>query len=248
MKLRLNKKKKLVLFFATILIFILLISVIIKTHFVTKIINNINKQEQIEEFSYETKAINDEIASVLITFYNENGIKQITYPARDGKEPQVIYPRGKNKISIDYNMSENNSYTFNVEYENNNSKEFTVNYEFPRVQGNYILSNGVYVNEPDVTQGFNKSRTRYMYPDDSDNLIPGNWITDSQPDNWYSYKDRKWANIYVEDGGVDSYYVWIPRYVYKLDATNQRSDIKFVNVYNEYIDARNWNENNMERA
>lgn len=248
MKLRLNKKKKLVLFFATILLAILLISVIIKTHFVTKIINKINKQEQIEEFSYETKEINDEIASVLITFYNENGIKQITYPTRDGEEPQIINPNGKRKVSIDYNMEESNSYTFNVEYENNNSKEFTVNYEFPRVQGNYILSNGVYVNEPDVTQGFNKSRTRYMYADDSDNLIPGNWITDSQPDNWYSYKDRKWANIYVEDGGVDSYYVWIPRYVYKLDATNQRSDIKFVNVYNEYIDARNWNKNNMERA
>lgn len=222
------------------LLIILLIFVLVKINFVTKIIDKINKQEEIKEFEYETKDINDEIATVLITFYNENGIKQITYPTIVGQEQQIIHAKGKQKISIDYKMEENNSYTFNVEYENNSNKDFTIDYELPRIQGNYILSNGVYVNEPDLTQGFNKSRTRYMYTDDSDNLIPGNWITDSQPENWYNYKEKKWANIYVEDGGVDSYYVWIPRYVYKLDATNQRSDIKFVNVYNEYIDARNW--------
>lgn len=68
-------------------------------------------------------------------------------------------------------------------------------------------------------------------------LTPANWIFDAEPDNWYDYNNQKWANIYVEAEGVEVYYVWIPRYVYKLDQTTQRSDVKFVDVYNNFTDA-----------
>lgn len=58
---------------------------------------------------------------------------------------------------------------------------------------------------------------------------------------WYDYKEKKWANIYVENEGRESYFVWIPRYCYKVDVENstsgnERMDVKFINTYNEYID------------
>ena len=41
--------------------------------------------------------------------------------------------------------------------------------------------------------------------------------------------------------GIENYYVWIPRYCYKIDTQNsvpgnERMDVKFINTYNEYID------------
>ena len=67
-------------------------------------------------------------------------------------------------------------------------------------------------------------------------LVAGTWINKQTPANWYSYKNNNWANIYVESQGLESYYVWVPRYCYKLDESNQRVDVKFISVYDEYID------------
>ena len=54
--------------------------------------------------------------------------------------------------------------------------------------------------------------------------------------------DAHWANIYCENEGLSSYYVWIPRYCYKVDSKNQtagneRMDVKFIDVYNNYQDS-----------
>ena len=66
---------------------------------------------------------------------------------------------------------------------------------------------------------------------------PGNWITDEADySKWYNYKESKWANLYVESGGPEVYYVWIPRYCFKLDQDNQTSDVKFIDTSNNYKD------------
>ncbi len=52
----------------------------------------------------------------------------------------------------------------------------------------------------------------------------------------YSYKDTsteganssEWANAKVTIDGIDSYFVWIPRFAYKIDSTNETIDIKFL--------------------
>ena len=67
-------------------------------------------------------------------------------------------------------------------------------------------------------------------------MVPGNWIIKSPDDDWYDYKNQQWANLYVESDGIESYYVWIPRYVYKV-AGNERMDVKFVDTNNSYTDA-----------
>ncbi len=105
------------------------------------------------------------------------------------------------------------------------------------VNGNYELVNGIYVCTPDLTQGFNKAKTRYLEVGSNGSMVPGNWITNRPTENWYSYKDSKWANIYVENEGQELYYVWIPRYCFKLDQDSERSEVQFIDVDNSYKDA-----------
>ena len=102
--------------------------------------------------------------------------------------------------------------------------------------GKYELVNGIYLCTPKLDQGFNENKTRYLEVGSNGKLTPGNWITDKPTDNWYNYKEQKWANIYVENSGSDIYYVWIPRYCFKLDQSTERSDVKFIDVDNNYKD------------
>lgn len=232
-----KKLKKKYIMILGILILLIILGILSQTGAINRIITRLTKGEQLKDISWETCSVDDEneIGQVLIKFQNENGIKKLTYNTEDGKTPLTVNANGKAEIAIDYKMKDGNSYKFAVEYRNGQTKDFSINYEIPRIQGNYKLDDGIYVYEPDLTEGFVKNKTRYLYMNDSGTLVPGNWITDEEPQNWYNYKEQKWANIYVENEGLDSYLVWIPRYAYKLDSQNQRSDVKFINVYNEYI-------------
>lgn len=98
------------------------------------------------------------------------------------------------------------------------------------INGNYELVNGIYLCTPKLNDGFIKEKTRYMIMSKDGNLVPGKWITEKPSEDWYDYKNRKWANIYVENNGNDCYYTWIPRYAFKLDQDKQKSDVKFIDV------------------
>lgn len=118
------------------------------------------------------------------------------------------------------------------EYSNSNSGIKVTN-------GKYEEVNGVYLCTPNLSTGFKKENTRYMYTRNS-NFVPGNWINQKPEEDWYDYKNSIWANIYVETNGIGSYYTWIPRYCYKVlstEAGNQRMDVKFVDCNNNYINA-----------
>lgn len=63
------------------------------------------------------------------------------------------------------------------------------------------------------------------------------WVTD-ETNSEYSYKEQSgattnggtshWANARVTIDDVDSYFVWIPRFAYKIDSTNHVIDVKFI--------------------
>ena len=112
--------------------------------------------------------------------------------------------------------------------------------------GKYELVNGVYLCTPKLDEGFVPEKSRYLEVGSNEYLTPGNWITDNPTINWYDYKNSKWANIYVENNGSEVYYVWIPRYCFKLDQETQRSDVKFIDTDNNYKDengnATTWEE------
>ncbi len=107
------------------------------------------------------------------------------------------------------------------------------------INGKYEEVNGVYLCTPNLSTGFKKENTRYMYTRNG-NFVPGKWINQKPEDDWYDYKNSVWANIFVETNGIGSYYTWIPRYCYKIlnsTAGNQRMDVKFIDCDNNYKNA-----------
>ena len=104
------------------------------------------------------------------------------------------------------------------------------------INGSYEEVNGIYVCTPDLKNGFVRDRTRYLEVGENGSMVPGHWITQRPTSNWYSYKDSKWANIYVENAGQELYYVWIPRYCFKLNQETQRAEVEFIDVDNSYTD------------
>ena len=111
------------------------------------------------------------------------------------------------------------------------------------VNGKYERVKDLYLCTPKLDGGFVKEKTRYLEMDKSGNIVPVNWLTGRPSEEWYDYKQGKWANVYVENGGRDCYYTWIPRYAYKLtggNAGNERTDVKFIDVKdNSWIEVNN---------
>jgi hypothetical protein len=83
------------------------------------------------------------------------------------------------------------------------------------------------VNEPDL-DAFDKDTTFYVYWDDDGNEHNEIPISMDAPSQWYDYTTSNWANIVTRNDGLETYYVWIPRYQYMLDSTSQRSYVKFI--------------------
>ena len=234
-------KKKIVIL---IIILALVLVVSVGTIVITTINRN-SKPEELSNFSWETKlfTVNDDYSYTflcLVTIQEINGIETIKYQ-KDGEEV-VLNGNGKQKISIDFNAIEDKDYEFKITPTGEAEKTKTLRVK-RKVSGDntYELVGGVYMNTP-FLENFNDKYTRYLIPKEGDTLTPGDWIYGNKPENWYNYKEQKWANIYVEAGGVECYYVWIPRYVYKIKNDsltppgNERMDVKFVDVYNNYTD------------
>ena len=231
--------KKIMIIVASILLLASFITVI-----TTQIVNQI-RIKQLESKSlieYEIKELMEdgETCKILIKVNSVEGIETIKYISQQTNSEVELKCNGKMTVAIDYVAIDKKDYEFKIKLKDKEEQTEILHFEIPRIAGNYTLINGLYVNEPDVS-GFVQENTRYIYADSNGNLVPGNWLTDDKPQNWYDYKNQNWANIYSESNGVDSFYVWIPRYVYKVDESNsvvgnERMDVKFINTDNEYID------------
>lgn len=228
-------------------IVIIVASIIILASFITIATTQIVKQIQIKNLEnkpileYELKKFSDydENCEILVKINSIDGIETVKYISPKTNKEVELNCNGKMTVAIDFEAIDKKNYDFKIKLKGKEEQTETLNFEIPRIDGNYLLLDGIYVNEPDIS-GFVKENTRYMYSDSNGNLVPGNWFTGDKPDNWYNYKEQKWANIYSENNGVDSFYVWIPRYVYKVDEDNsvtgnERMDVKFVNTDNEYV-------------
>ena len=226
-----TRTKKIMLIIAIMLFSICIIS---GTFQITKQI----KKKQLENKPLIEYEIKDKVDSknyqIVVKVNNENGIESIKYTNPKNQETQ-INANGKLTVALDYVVQDNTDYEFKIKVKGKDETTENLHFEIPRIKGNYTLNNGVYVNEPDLI-GYNKEYTRYVNVDGNGNLVPGNWISQEKSSNWYNYKSSQWANIYVEKNGLEIYYVWIPRYCFKLDQDVQRSDVKFIDVYNNYTD------------
>ena len=111
--------------------------------------------------------------------------------------------------------------------------------------GSYEFVNGIYMCTPSLGTGFNKYTTRYVNETGKGSITPGKWIFEKPDGNWYDYKNSKWANIVTEFNGAETYFTWIPRYCFKLDEKNQRSDVKLISTDNTYKDPYDEDENHV---
>ncbi len=221
------KNKKIILIIAILVLVATITAAITIPQIVTKI-----QAQKNTLLSYEIiKEVSEGDYKIVITVKSDDGLEYIKLP--DGDTLKIMDQR--TKVGIDYEIMEDTKYDFVIKQVGKDEVTESILKEVQKIDGEYTLVNGVYSNKPDLT-GFNVNYTRYMYENDQGNMAPGNWITDDQPQNWYSYKDSKWANLYVESGGPETYYVWIPRYCFKLDQESQRSDVKFIDTSNNYKD------------
>lgn len=236
--LKLNKK----------LLIIIVIIVLLASCIIT-LTTQIVRRRQIKELEgkklieYNIKEIESdmETCKIVLKFNSIQGIETIKYKSPITNNEVELNCNGKMTVGVDYIAVDGFDYDFDIKLKDEPERTETLHFELPRIKGNYTEVDGLYANAPDLT-GFVPENTRYMHANTEDKLVPGNWITDDQPENWYSYKNQKWANVYVESNGIDSYYVWIPRYVYKIDTDNsstdnERMDVKFVDTNNKYTNA-----------
>ena len=82
---------------------------------------------------------------------------------------------------------------------------------------------------PDISK-FNQRNTYYV---GADGEIKGRIDRIAAPDNWYNYANKEWANVVTVNGSLVSYWVWIPRYEYKVKKNEQgtalqKMDIQFI--------------------
>lgn len=77
------------------------------------------------------------------------------------------------------------------------------------------------VNTPELLTGM--TPIKFTEPTES---AEGEIVTTTADDqSWYDYNSKKWANVKTIDGSM---WVWIPRFAYKIDKTNQKFDIVFL--------------------
>ncbi|MBR0491013.1 MAG: hypothetical protein IJJ82_03080 [Clostridia bacterium] len=97
---------------------------------------------------------------------------------------------------------------------------------------------------PDL-KGFVKEKTKAIYYTTTNNEIDSAGLevpisdylsgeigrttkSNNKTYEFYNYENKIWANIKVQNGGIISYWVWIPRYAYKINGT--AIDIIYTNL------------------
>ena len=119
------------------------------------------------------------------------------------------------------NATENQAKTLN-EYEDELNKYISGNVKTLQADGNWNSSKKV--NSPQLMEGMTG-----IYWDKSGNEVE---VTVDNQDNWYDYSAQKWANAVTKDsnGNITGYWVWIPRYAYKIESGRYTSTAGKISV------------------
>ena len=118
---------------------------------------------------------------------------------------------------------------------NDESEVVTVNgesYYAPNLKGfNALTTSAVYYNN-DFTETYEVGITLHMnqevisYIEDGDTTY-----------TWYDYSNRTWANIKTTANGYEAWWVWIPRYAYKINETTDTTNPEDIDII--YVDTDN---------
>ena len=119
------------------------------------------------------------------------------------------------------NATENQATILN-EYEDELNKEISGNVKTLQADGSW--NSGKKVNSPQLMEGMTG-----IYWDESGNEVE---VTVDNQDNWYDYSKQEWANAVTKDsnGNVTGYWVWIPRYAYKIETNRYTNTVGKISV------------------
>ena len=140
---------------------------------------------------------------------------------------QMLQAASENEdFAIYEDLDMDTTYTINIIARNSSTNEYI------GAVTKKIKTNAPYA--PDVSS-FDKDTTYYVMYDDEGNETERISIKETPPSNWYDYSAQKWANIVTTSDGTETYFVWIPRYEYKilsdrtvLSTANRRIDVNFI--------------------
>ena len=119
------------------------------------------------------------------------------------------------------NAAENQAKTLN-EYEDALNQYVSGNVKTLQADGSWNVAKKV--NSPQLTQGMTG-----IYWDKDGNETE---VTVDNQDNWYDYDKQEWANAVTKDsdGNITGYWVWIPRYAYKIESGRYTSTAGKISV------------------
>ena len=151
---------------------------------------------------------------------------------------------GDNNYGIDTTLKELNTtdvyiineksrtiyYTAGVNYTSGASKKQYVYYRLPEDFTKISQKSINHVNEPVLKKGM----TPIKYVKNSGDTKQSIVATSQDDPDWYNYEEKRWANARTEDGSI---WVWIPRFAYRINKTEQTTDVVFVSgLTNNYYD------------
>lgn len=192
--------------------------------------HNKNKNPDKSEQAYEvtTKAEGDE-CKIVVTITNYGGYVnnwQVKYKLNTEEEWQI-------SNNLEFVVEKSGTYNIKVVHgdeidlgQQNIDVDAVIDYK--KQDGSW---NGV-SNSPKIMTGMIP-----VYFDDNNNTVE---LTENSKDEewkkWFSYDDKKWANAITKnsEGQITGYWVWIPRYEYKISGT--QIDVKFIRTSQKQVD------------
>lgn len=192
--------------------------------------HNKNKNPDKSEQAYEvtTKAEGDE-CKIVVTITNYGGYVnnwQVKYKLNTEEEWQI-------SNNLEFVVEKSGTYNIKVVHgdeidlgQQNIDVDAVVDYK--KQDGSW---NGV-SNSPKIMTGMIP-----VYFDDNNNTVE---LTENSKDEewkkWFSYDNKKWANAITKnsEGQITGYWVWIPRYEYKISGT--QIDVKFIRTSKKQVD------------
>ena len=109
--------------------------------------------------------------------------------------------------------------------------------DIEKLEADIAKQSGAFNNEKGVNEPNLKTGMTPIYFELGSDDIYEEKVTTQDADNWYNYKEKKWANAQTKDGSM---WVWIPRFAYKINDDNKTFDVKFLmGTTDYYLDENN---------
>ena len=156
-----------------------------------------------------------------------------------GTSTNIVFITTDNKVALD-NSSIPEGYEIAEAFKQNGKKGMWVSkYEVTAKTTTNTSEWAYYI--PDMT-GFDKNTTELaIYNDNATSFVEykklseiTNLSTFAKENNWFDYYNKKWANIRIIKNDIETWWVWIPRYVYQN--TGGATDVILVDIENEPLD------------